>query len=981
MNSNTMLPGGGTYASKKRKKPVQKIPKPPPPEGSKSNPSKRHRDRLNMELDKLTSLLPFSEDVRSRLDKLSVLRLSVGYLKVKSFFNATMKKTVGGANGWPAGTLGLNGQTTSSLDGVSFSEGELLLQALNGFVMVITSEGYVFYSSPTIQDYLGFHQSDVVHQSVFDLIHTDDRAMFRRQLHFALKSTQAELTDDAESLQKKSSIVNYNPQQLPPENSSFLERSFCCRFRCLLDNSSGFLALNFQGRLKYLHGQNKMAEDGTLAHPQLGLFVIATPLQPPSILEIRSKTLIFQTKHKLDFTPIGIDTRGKVVLGYNEIELCMRGSGYQFIHAADMMYCADNHLRMIKTGESGFTVFRLLTKSGTWVWVQANARLVFKNGRPDFIVARQRALTNEEGEEHLHQRKLQLPFSIATGEGVLYETTPSPDMTNISKQIKGGKVSKPAVLPPSSLLSSMLKQDENLYQPNSEPSQFCLEKAFRDSHALVNVPGKSWTEAERSTVGIKEESTVQDMMDSLQQIIGDSSMCNLEELTLDQEELKEWENALLRMNNMSGFEMSVELNDILANDIFLYVEDVLFKECSPNMSDQLPECLSELQLQGDLNDLLGIPEEGLDTGSPGRGIMKLAHIGPEMPLGQQVNSAEPYVEICESMNFDSSLSGQQNQDRLVQQTATSHQNQAELGLNVQNHIQGGNLVYPTIQNHVGFYNQNSVPLSHVVKPRGQWVGPQAPSSNNIPHSQNALLNPAPSACLRGAFSLSNQSVDNQRLATWQQSQPSVQPKVPNIPNVQNIPNDHLHGHTVPFTRLIPQSNFGSGSISQPNVRGNALHGQLVGLVHPSNAVFGQQGNHLQTSNAVYNQQGELLNSTTPAHISSCMFESAIQTPPNGVRYSSTGQDTAIPSCQTEFMAPNLPQGPYGFQSRPSENLTSSVGVAPDSAVTCHLQQQFLTCNSQTQISNCPVKESRPFQFAPVTGGTLCFTNNTQNDSF
>ncbi|KAG5856698.1 hypothetical protein ANANG_G00010660 [Anguilla anguilla] len=461
MNTNTM------YATRKRRKPIQKRVK-PPAEGAKSNPSKRHRERLNGELERLANLLPFSQDVISKLDKLTVLRLSVSYLRAKSFFNVTPKSD---SCPKPDG----NGQ---KLGEENFLEGELLLQVLNGFVLVASSDGVVFYVSSTIQEYLGFHQSDIIHQNVYDLIHTEDRSEFRRQLHWALDPTVSPETgqESSDGRSAELPLACYRPEQLPPENSTFLDRNFVCRVRCLLDNSSGFLAMNFQGRLKFLHAQNQRMKDGLPAPPPLALFAIVSPLQPPSILEIRTKSFMFRTKHKLDFTPTACDDKGKTVLGYTEAELCYRGTGYQFIHAADMLHCAENHIRMMKTGESGMTVFRLLTKQSGWVWVQANARLVYKNGKPECIIASQCVITDEEGEENLSKRNLKLPFGFTTGEAVLYDTN-GLLMEGDSSQSNGTRS-----LDPNSLLGAMLKQDESAYVcvPAQNPVSF-QHSALADS--------------------------------------------------------------------------------------------------------------------------------------------------------------------------------------------------------------------------------------------------------------------------------------------------------------------------------------------------------------------------------------------------------------------------------------------------------------------------------------------------------------------
>ncbi|KAK9537251.1 hypothetical protein VZT92_004884 [Zoarces viviparus] len=498
------------YAGRKRRKPVQRAVKQAPTEGAKSNPSKRHRDRLNGELERLAGLLPFPEEVTASLDKLSILRLSVSYLRAKNFFSVTLT----GAT--PAAVNDDDSKTSAAAAEEKIPEGELLLQALSGFVMVLTAGGTIFYSSRTIQDYLGFHQTDVMHQSVYELVHTEDQQELRRNLHWALNPPPAIAQDSPQEVEPDSSsaVVTYKPEQLPPENSSFLERSFVCRFRCLLDNSSGFLALNIQGRLKFLRGQNQRQENGEKAPPQLALFAIATPLQPPSILEIRTKNMIFRTKHMLDFTPLACDAKGKIVLGYTEAELRVRGSGYQFIHAADMLYCAENHVRMIKTGESGLTVFRLLTKENGWKWVQSNARLVYKNGKPDYIIATQRPLLNEEGGEHLCKRSMHLPFTYATGEALLYQSNHPLAAFRDGGHDKNGIKSKKSRterlvrdgLDPGSLLGVLMSQDESVYvcQPAPEPkmsfhSFFGEQMGFSDSEP--SSLHRSWDEPSNGVLG------------------------------------------------------------------------------------------------------------------------------------------------------------------------------------------------------------------------------------------------------------------------------------------------------------------------------------------------------------------------------------------------------------------------------------------------------------------------------------------------
>ncbi|XP_064629394.1 hypoxia-inducible factor 1-alpha-like isoform X2 [Lineus longissimus] len=353
----------------------------------KSNPSKRHRERLNGELDHLASLLPFEQSIISKLDKLSILRLSVSYLRTKSYCQAVLHDRYSIDHGHLS--------RSHLYQDPGFSEGDSLLQALNGFVFMVTCDGEVFFASRTVEQYLGFHQSDIIHQSVMELIHSEDREEFKTQLQW-----NSQLPHEKRDMPLTEILL--------PENSHYLHRSFTVRFRCLLDNTSGFITLEISGRIRMLHGQMLKGEE-----PPLALFGICCPFGPLPSLDSPMREFTFKTKHKMDLSPLSMDQRGKLLFGFSDKELTTK-AGYDLLHYDDLSYYAAAHQELIKTGSSGLIAYRLQAKDGSWIWLQTSSKVIYKNSKPDFVICTHRHLTEDEGRDLLGKRgtEFKLPYPL-----------------------------------------------------------------------------------------------------------------------------------------------------------------------------------------------------------------------------------------------------------------------------------------------------------------------------------------------------------------------------------------------------------------------------------------------------------------------------------------------------------------------------------------------------------------------------------------
>ncbi|XP_078724403.1 neuronal PAS domain-containing protein 3-like isoform X2 [Lampetra fluviatilis] len=154
--------------------------------------ARSRRGKENFEFYELAKLLPLPGAITSQLDKASIVRLSISYLRMRDFAGLGDPPWLDACESPPPNTsvkaIGQRPQRAipSAIEAFEKHLGSQILQALDGFVLVLNQEGRFLYISETVSIYLGLSQVELTGSSAFEYVHPADHAELAEQLGLRL---------------------------------------------------------------------------------------------------------------------------------------------------------------------------------------------------------------------------------------------------------------------------------------------------------------------------------------------------------------------------------------------------------------------------------------------------------------------------------------------------------------------------------------------------------------------------------------------------------------------------------------------------------------------------------------------------------------------------------------------------------------------------------------------------------------------------
>ncbi|XP_071319447.1 endothelial PAS domain-containing protein 1 isoform X3 [Trachinotus anak] len=220
-------------------------------------------------------------------------------------------------------------------------ETNMYLRIMEGFLMVLSTEGDMIYLSDNVSKYMGLTQAELMGHNIFEFTHPCDHEEIRNNLRLTAEQVWSGAKRDF-VMRIKSALTH--------------------RGRSANLKSATWKVLHCQGRAKVCVTPSSVS-------------CLLLTCQPLPLSHTLLSTHTFTSQHSMDMRFTYCDQRVTLLLGYSPQELLGR-SIYDLCHTLDIKCLTKNHLNLCLKSQSVSGQYRMLVRGGGYVWVESHSAVI-----------------------------------------------------------------------------------------------------------------------------------------------------------------------------------------------------------------------------------------------------------------------------------------------------------------------------------------------------------------------------------------------------------------------------------------------------------------------------------------------------------------------------------------------------------------------------------------------------------------------------